>query len=46
MTPEPTHVPEGRKFVIIHVYMGTAVVRGGFRAKTQHRLWYARITGK
>jgi formate dehydrogenase subunit gamma len=42
---------------IIHVYMGTAVVRGGFTsiirgevspawAKTHHRLWYERITGK
>ncbi len=41
---------------IIHVYMGTAVVRGGFRsvirgevsqgwAKMHHRLWLARITG-
>ncbi|SPE38891.1 formate dehydrogenase O, cytochrome b556 subunit [Candidatus Sulfopaludibacter sp. SbA3] len=42
---------------IIHVYMGTAVVRGGFTsiirgevspawAKTHHRLWYQRVTGK
>ena len=42
---------------IIHVYMGTAVVRGGFTAivrgevspawaKMHHRLWYDRITGK
>jgi formate dehydrogenase subunit gamma len=42
---------------IIHVYMGTAVVRGGFTsiirgevspawAKTHHRLWYNRVTGK
>lgn len=42
---------------IIHVYMGTAVVRGGFTsiirgevspawAKTHHRLWYERVTGK
>jgi formate dehydrogenase subunit gamma len=42
---------------IIHVYMGTAVVRGGFTsiirgevshawAKTHHRLWYSRVTGK
>ena len=42
---------------IIHVYMGTAVVRGGFSsiirgevspawAKTHHRLWYHRVTGK
>jgi formate dehydrogenase subunit gamma len=42
---------------IIHVYMGTAVVRGGFTsiirgevspawARTHHRLWYERITGK
>ena len=42
---------------IIHVYMGTAVVRGGFTsiirgevspewARTHHRLWYHRITGK
>jgi formate dehydrogenase subunit gamma len=42
---------------IIHVYMGTAVVRGGFSsivsgevtqewARTHHRLWYYRITGK
>jgi formate dehydrogenase subunit gamma len=42
---------------IIHVYMGTAVVRGGFTsiirgevspewAKTHHRLWYYRVTGK
>lgn len=41
---------------IIHVYMGTAVVRGGFHsvirgevsenwARTHHRLWLARITG-
>ena len=42
---------------IIHVYMGTAVVRGGFTsiirgevspawAKLHHRLWYDRVTGK
>jgi formate dehydrogenase subunit gamma len=42
---------------IIHVYMGTAVVRGGFTAivggevspawaKTHHRLWYYRVTGR
>lgn len=42
---------------IIHVYMGTAVVRGGFTsiirgevspawAKTHHRLWYQRVAGK
>ena len=42
---------------IIHVYMGTAVVRGGFTsivrgevspawAKTHHRLWYHRVTGR
>jgi formate dehydrogenase subunit gamma len=42
---------------IIHVYMGTAVVRGGFTsiirgevtpewAKLHHRLWYQRVTGK
>jgi formate dehydrogenase subunit gamma len=42
---------------IIHVYMGTAVVRGGFTsiirgevspawAKTHHRLWYHRVAGK
>jgi formate dehydrogenase subunit gamma len=42
---------------IIHVYMGTAVVRGSFSAmvrgqvshqwaKTHHRLWYYRMTGK
>ena len=42
---------------IIHVYMGTAVVRGGFTsiirgevspewARTHHRLWYNRLTGK
>ncbi len=42
---------------IIHVYMGTAVVRGGFTsiirgevspawAKMHHRLWYYRVTGK
>ena len=42
---------------IIHVYMGTAVVRGGFTsiirgevspawAKTHHRLWFDRVTGK
>jgi len=42
---------------IIHVYMGTAVVRGGFSsvirgevteswAKFHHRLWYDRITAK
>ncbi|HXB75320.1 MAG TPA: formate dehydrogenase subunit gamma [Candidatus Acidoferrales bacterium] len=41
---------------IIHVYMGTAVVRGGFTsiirgevspawARTHHRLWYNRVTG-
>lgn len=41
---------------IIHVYMGTAMVRGGFTsiirgevspawAKTHHRLWYNRVTG-
>jgi formate dehydrogenase subunit gamma len=42
---------------IIHVYMGTAMVRGGFTsivrgevstawAKTHHRLWYERVTGR
>lgn len=42
---------------IIHVYMGTAVVRGGFTsiirgevspawARTHHRLWYYRVTNK
>ena len=42
---------------IIHVYMGTAVVRGGFTsiirgevspawAKMHHRLWYHRVTGR
>jgi formate dehydrogenase subunit gamma len=42
---------------IIHVYMGTAVVRGGFTsiirgevspawARTHHRLWYNRVTGR
>ena len=42
---------------IIHVYMGTAVVRGGFTsiirgevspawARTHHRLWYHRVTGR
>jgi len=42
---------------IIHVYMGTAVVRGGFTsiirgevspawAKQHHRLWYHRVTGR
>jgi formate dehydrogenase subunit gamma len=42
---------------IIHVYMGTAVVRGGFTsiirgevspawARTHHRLWYDRVVGK
>ena len=42
---------------IIHVYMGTAMVRGGFTsiirgevspawAKMHHRLWYERATGK
>jgi formate dehydrogenase subunit gamma len=42
---------------IIHVYMGTAMVRGGFTsiirgevttawAKTHHRLWYGQVTGK
>ena len=42
---------------IIHVYMGTAVVRGGFTsiirgevspawAKTHHCLWYSRVSGK
>src|SRR5262249_6965502 len=41
---------------IIHVYMGTAVVRGGFTsiirgevspawARTHHRLWYERVSG-
>ena len=41
---------------IIHVYMGTAMVRGGFTsivrgevsktwAKTHHRLWYEEVTG-
>jgi formate dehydrogenase subunit gamma len=41
---------------IIHVYMGTAMVRGGFSsiirgevsrvwAKTHHRLWYEQVTG-
>jgi formate dehydrogenase subunit gamma len=41
---------------IIHVYMGTAMVRGGFTsiirgevsrawAKTHHRLWYEQVTG-
>ena len=42
---------------IIHVYMGTAMVRGGFTsiirgevspawAKLHHRLWYERVAGK
>jgi len=42
---------------IIHVYMGTAMVRGGFTsiirgevspawARMHHRLWYQRITGR
>jgi formate dehydrogenase subunit gamma len=42
---------------MIHVYMGTAMVRGGFTsiirdevstawAKTHHRLWYEQVTGK
>jgi formate dehydrogenase subunit gamma len=42
---------------IIHVYMGTAMVRGGFTsiirgevspawAQLHHRLWYRRVTGK
>ena len=42
---------------IIHVYMGTAVVRGGFTsiirgevspawARMHHRLWYERVTGR
>jgi formate dehydrogenase subunit gamma len=42
---------------IIHVYMGTAVVRGGFTsivrgevthewARTHHRLWYERLIGR
>jgi formate dehydrogenase subunit gamma len=42
---------------IIHVYMGTAVVRGGFTsiirgevspawARMHHRLWYERVSGK
>jgi formate dehydrogenase subunit gamma len=42
---------------IIHVYMGTAMVRGGFDsmvrgevspawAKAHHRLWYERLTGR
>ena len=41
---------------IIHVYMGTALVRGSFTsiirgevspewAKTHHRLWYEHVTG-
>ena len=41
---------------IIHIYMGTAMVRGGFTsiirgevstawAKTHHRLWYEEVTG-
>jgi formate dehydrogenase subunit gamma len=41
---------------IVHVYMGTAMVRGGFTsiirgevsttwAKTHHRLWYEQVTG-
>ena len=42
---------------IIHVYMGTAMVRGGFTsiirgevspawARLHHRLWYERVAGK
>jgi len=42
---------------IIHVYMGTALVRGGLHAiisgdvtpawaRTHHRLWYDKVTGK
>lgn len=42
---------------IIHVYMGTAVVRGGFTsiirgevspawARMHHRLWYDRVSGR
>jgi formate dehydrogenase subunit gamma len=42
---------------IIHVYMGTAMVRGGFTAivrgvvpqawaRTHHRLWYNRVAGR
>jgi formate dehydrogenase subunit gamma len=42
---------------IIHVYMGTAMVRGGFSsiirgvvtpawARTHHRLWYEKVTGQ
>jgi formate dehydrogenase subunit gamma len=42
---------------IIHVYMGTAMVRGGFTsivrgevspawAKMHHRLWYDRVVGE
>lgn len=42
---------------IIHVYMGTAMVRGGFTsiirgevspawARTHHRLWYERVSGR
>jgi formate dehydrogenase subunit gamma len=42
---------------IIHVYMGTAMVRGGFTsiirgevspawARLHHRLWYERVTGR
>ena len=42
---------------IIHVYMGTAMVRGGFTsiirgevssawAKAHHRLWYERVSGR
>jgi formate dehydrogenase subunit gamma len=41
---------------IIHVYMGTAMVRGGFTsivrgevtaawARMHHRLWYEKVTG-
>ena len=42
---------------IIHVYMGTAMVRGGFNAivtgevdaswaRHHHRLWYEQVTGR
>jgi len=42
---------------IVHVYMGTAMVRGGFTsiirgevsgawARMHHRLWYDRVTGR
>ena len=56
----PVHVAVAMATIggfIIHVYMGTAMVRGGFTsiirgevtatwAKTHHRLWYDQVTGR